>query len=325
MKYKKRKISVIIFLVLVITGAACQYTKETVGKNESDTAKIVFRFAEAMPKKHPSAMAADYFAALVEERSNGRIMIKVYYENKLGTIEEILEQLQFGGIAMAGVNALDLTETVTKLQNDFKYEMQGNAEDVLQWIEDNSEEIEDCCQMERVRPLAWYYPDIRCFYSDDYQIRTVSDLVDIKVGTKSQKIMKDTMQALKCEVVNIESADIHSSFITNYMDAGETTLSELRLSAYYRFIKYITVSDYINCPDVMLVSTEVYTKLEKEDRDLIVQAAKDTCDYQKKQMIDFKKQSLKKLIEEKDVFAEDKEWQEAINAMLKKEIGEEDD
>jgi TRAP-type C4-dicarboxylate transport system substrate-binding protein len=56
----------------------------------------------------------EHFAALVHRRSGGKIRIRVYYEGRLGTPEEVIAQIQFGGIAMARVNGLELSETVPR-------------------------------------------------------------------------------------------------------------------------------------------------------------------------------------------------------------------
>lgn len=288
---------------------------------QDGTKPIVFRLAETMPSNHPSAMAAKYFATLVEERSQGKIKIKVYYDGELGTPNEILEQVQFGGIAMARINVLDLTEMVSSLQYYFKPEAYTDANALMEWIGENKEILDDSCQLERFVPLVWYYPDIRCFYSDEESFKKVSDLNNMKIKTTPSNIMKDSMEALGCTAVGTVTMDTYKSLSSGFIDAGETTLSEFVLSDYYRFINYITLSQYMACPDVMVVSTGDFTMLEKSDRDLITKCAQDTLEYEKDQLKEFQDTWTNELAINKQLFIEDEKFKTDMEEIIGKEIG----
>lgn len=306
---RKRKFRFLLILcfmiccILIIVNIKIQKSEEKLCGNQS----IVFRLAETGDPHHPSAMASGFFSSLVDERSNGRIKIKVYYNEDLGTPKEILEQVQFGGIAMARVNVLELTEVVNSLQYYFKPEAYKDSDALIDWISENSETISDSCQMECLYPLVWYYPDIRCFYSDETKLHKVSNFKNMKIKTTGCTIMTEVMQALGGTAVETVTADTYKSFSTGYLDAGETTLTEFMLSDFYRFMNYITLSHYIACPDVMVVSTDVFTMLAKPDRELLIECAKDTYEYQKELLKESQDENITKLTNDKLLFfADDK-------------------
>jgi TRAP-type C4-dicarboxylate transport system substrate-binding protein len=247
----------------------------------------------------------------------------VYYEGSLGTPKEILEQVQFGGIAMARVNALELTEVVSSLQYYFKPQLYENTDDLMTWIWNNQEGISDSCQMERMTPLVWYYPDVRCFYSDSVSFEDVDDFQGKRIETTPVKIMKDIMDKLGAEAVESQTAETYKSLSTGYMDAGETTLSEFVLSDYYRFINFVTISEYIASPDVIVVSTVAFTSLDKKDRELIEACAQETYEYQKALLETFQKNWIPILKADKDLFLENATFKEKIDLLLRKYMGEE--
>lgn len=311
----KKKVTIALTLIsLILLKILFQETKEK--EAIIDTNSIIFRLAEIENEDHPSAMASEYFASLVDERSEGRIKIKVYYDQELGTPKEILEQTQFGGVSMARINVLDLAETVPSLQYYFKPQAYSNPAELIELIDENEEFISSSCEIERIFPLVWYYPDTRCFYSDSITINKVSDLQNIKVKTSQSNVINDVMGRLKCTAVDIATADTYSSFSMGYLDAGETTLSEFILSDYYQFMNYVTLSQYISCPDVMVASTIAFTKLEKADRELIIDCAEDAYKYQKELMINFRDDGILKISKEKELFIEDETFISDMKKLL---------
>jgi TRAP-type C4-dicarboxylate transport system substrate-binding protein len=320
----KRKIVLQVVICLVV--GMCVITVIGLTQQPSTSEKeirlrpIVFRLAETEQANHPSAMASEYFASLVNKRSNGKIKIKVYYNEELGNPKEILEQVQFGGITMARVNVLDLTEMVPSLQPYFEPQAYTDTDMLMDWVRENNEVLSNSCQVERFILLGWYYPDIRCFYSDEEAVHKVSDLDQMRISTTESEIITNTMKIFGSTAIESKTIDTYKSLSSGYIDVGETTLSQLVLSDNYNFINYITLSQYIVCPDVMLMSKVDYNKLEKSDRDLISQCQQETYKYQKNLLEEFQNSWIVALEKEKQLFVEDETFKSQMNNMLRKEM-----
>ena len=188
-KYRRHTGLFLLFftvIFLIISIAACEADKSAdkykssmkrdVNEYSNDEETLMFRLAETMPKEHPSAKTMEYFADLVEERSDGKIKIKVYYDCELGTPNEIIEQMKFGGIAMARVNSLELSDAVPALRNYLPPERYTGPGNQIEWFHKSQDILRYDCQMEKITPLVWYYPDLRCFYSSNNAINNKSDL-----------------------------------------------------------------------------------------------------------------------------------------------------
>ncbi|TCL00071.1 TRAP-type C4-dicarboxylate transport system substrate-binding protein [Natranaerovirga hydrolytica] len=310
---KNIKIFVVI-AIFVIGSIFFLSNNEEVSSPSTDS--IIFRLAETMPKEHPSAKATEHFANLVYERSDGAINIKIYYDEELGNAEEILDQIQFGGIAMARVNALDLTERVHTIGQYFDPHLYSDADTLMNWIEMNHNRISEFTQIERIHPLVWYYPDTRCFYSDKIHITNILDFQNKNINTVSSGIMRETMGALGAQSVEIQTADTYQSLNTGYMDLGETTLSQFVLSDYYNFIRYVTLSEYIANPDVLIISTISYASLNNQQRELIESCAQETYAYQRQEQAKFAAYWIDVLEEEKELFIEDDVFKNAIRELI---------
>jgi len=245
---------------------------------------VVLRLAETMPAGHPSARASEYFASLVGGQSGGRIRIKVYYGGQLGTPQEILEQVQFGGIALARINSLELTETVPSLQYYFNPLHYEGPDGLMQWASAGWKKITDDCQMERLVPLSLFYPDIRCFYSDGIGLAGRERLAGRKIGTDSSVLMTQAITRLGAVPVDMVSADTYKSLRSGYMEARETGLSEFVISDDYPFINHILLSRHISCPDALVASSRSFTSFSAADRNLLLDCAAQAALYQKELM-----------------------------------------
>lgn len=100
--------AVLMAASVLLTGCALGGGPESPSLPRSQA--VILRLAETMPENHPSAQAMAYFAEMVNRETQGRVTVKIYYNGSLGTPTEIIEQVKFGGIAMARVNVLELSE-----------------------------------------------------------------------------------------------------------------------------------------------------------------------------------------------------------------------
>ena len=87
----------VFFITLLVTSSAFSADQE---------AKTVFRIGHIRDTSHPTHIAALKFKGLVEEKSKGRIEVKVYPNSQLGGPKEMFVQMQTGDLEMVygGIN-----------------------------------------------------------------------------------------------------------------------------------------------------------------------------------------------------------------------------
>ena len=280
-------ITVIIGLWLILGSGQEAITSllnsedKLLSRTEENQESIVLRLAEPMPQDYPSTKSMAYFSELVSEKSQGHLKIKIYHTGELGSEASVLEQVQFGGIAMARVSATTLANKVEGLEpylNPASYE---DKDTLMDNLNHEHTEISDLCQKERYVILSWLFPDQRCFYSDEIAVDALSDLKDQLVYAREGAFMKAQLEKFGLTVVSGESADIYKSMRSGYMDIGEASLGEVMSNENYRFFGYFTLSDYLAIPDVLLIGAEEYSVLSNDDRQLLLDCAREAAAYYK--------------------------------------------
>ena len=281
-----------------------------------EKAEYTFRMAEIMPKEHPSAMASQYFADLVREKSGGRIRIQVYYNEKLGDADEILDQTQYGGIAFSRVNSLSAIEVVAPLEKEYTKHAYENPDSMMNWLESDREEILAAFEEKNLEPIAWFYPDYRCFYNATEKINDIDDFRGLKIQTMETNMMQSSMKRLAATAVTVNKEDLYRSMKTEYVNAGETSFGEFVLGDYYPLVTYVTLSNYIAAPDVIVASRPCMESLTEEDRDMIIECAGEAGVYQREQMQEFQAKYIEKTREEKDFFLESDNFSDQLKIVL---------
>lgn len=246
---------------------------------------MILRFAEGSSELHPSAQASEHFARLVEEKSQGKIRIKVYFKGRLGNTGEVLEQLKFGGIALGRVDFASLNAAVPAI-NEFSSKVITKPLFCRDKIIENMEFIGDKCLAEKFFPLAVFFPDQRCFYTDSSRYFTtfLQGFYGVKIGTQSSPLIQNELKKYGALPLEAYGADTYQSMQKGFFNVREGDLCDFVLGDDYHFTKYIMLSDYISNPTILLISNEVWNKLSLEEKKILRDSAWEAASFQEKMM-----------------------------------------
>jgi len=104
----KKMLIIGLFICLALCLSAC-------AKMESSEPDFVLTYAENQAQNYPSSLGGERFAQLVKERTEGKVVIQVKYAGEYGTDEEVVSQMQFGGIDFARVSLAVIADEVPVL------------------------------------------------------------------------------------------------------------------------------------------------------------------------------------------------------------------
>ncbi|MBQ9910725.1 MAG: TRAP transporter substrate-binding protein DctP [Lachnospiraceae bacterium] len=289
-----RLLSLVLAAMLVLSLAACQKPQQSSGAESTKAAEgttpeakpsgdqIILRLAEIHVEDYPTTKAAYEMARLVEERTNGRIKIEVYYGGQLGDEASVIEQVQFGAIDMARVSLSPVTEHVSSLNvlqlpyiwrdsdHFWKVLKSDLGDSFLKSIDDSDSGLIG---------LNWYDPGARNFLAP-FEINSVADLKGKKVRVMQSKLMMDMIEALGASPVPIPAGEVYSSIQTGIVDCAENALPGYMSLSWNEVAKYYTLDEHQRVPEITVMSKKTLEKLSAEDQALIRQAAKEATDFQ---------------------------------------------
>lgn len=285
---RKKIISVLMTMVLTVgalTGCA-----------EEKKADNTFIMCDVQEGEHPTALASDYFAKIVGERTEGRVNIKVYHGSTLGTEAEQVEQIMCGGIDFARVSTSPISslayDELKAFQALYLYENQDQMWKVLKSkLGDsflNSSQLTD----NGIVGLSWFSGGSRNFYNNDHEVKTPADLKGLTLRVNTDPMMA-LMEKEGAVGKNIAYADILASIKSGDIQGAENNWPSYISTEHYTVAKYITIDEHTSIPEMLVASTKAFKRISESDQEIIRQCALEATEFQIKAMKDYDNEAIK--------------------------------
>ncbi len=293
--------------------------KEDGTKEKADKPSYSFRLADNQPVDYPTVIGDKKFAELVEERSEGRIKIDVFPSAQLGDEKSVLEQVQLGAIEFTRTNASPLSEfnnQFSVLSLPYVFESEDHLWNFLE--SEKGTELLDGLEGSKMKGLAYYDSGSRSFYSTK-PLKGIDDLKGLKIRVQQSKINMDMVAALGASATPMPYGEVFSALQTGIIDGAENNLPSLDSANHYQEAKNVILDHHQRTPEVLLISKIAWDKLDKEDQELIKQAALDSVETQRAAWNEYEQKSDKKLKDAGVTFTEVKDlapWKAAVKPMI---------
>ena len=259
---------------------------------------IAFRLAEVHPPDFPTTLADREFARLVEEKTGGRIIIKVNDSESLGTELEVLEQVQFGAIDFARTSINPVSEfapLMNVLQLPYIYKSSEHMWRVLN--SDIGDYFLEGVGEAGFIGLTYYDAGARNFYNSKREITQLSDLEGLKFRVMQSQLMIDMAEALGATVVPMTYSDVYQNIQTGEIDGAENNYPSYASSLHYEVAKFYTIDEHVRVPEILLASKKILDRISEEDLALIKACALESQIYQREKWSQMEKEYEQLVIE----------------------------
>lgn len=276
---KKNRIPVIIALAAMMTVV---FLLRPAGKQAENVPEYVFSYAENQAQDYPTTLGAMKFAEMVEERTGGRIRILIYAEGVKGAEGEIIRQMKFGGIDFARVSLSQLAEYIPEmnvLQMPYLYTDSEHMWRVLDG-EIGISFLSLADEYDLVG-LSWYDAGARSFYTADRPITCLEDIEGMRIRVQESEMMADMVEALGANAVKLGYADVYSGIERGLVDGAENNWPSYESMKHDEVAEYFTVDEHTRVPEMQICSGKTWEKLSEEDRDIILECAKESALYER--------------------------------------------
>lgn len=227
----------------------------------------------------PWGQAAEKWAELVKERSDGRITLKIYPNSQLVSGDQTREfsAMRSGLIDMAVGSTINWSPQVPEVNLfSLPFLMPDNAAVDAITQGPAGKMVFDAIEKRGVIPLAWGENGFREISNSRHAISTPEDLKGLKVRVVGSPLFLDTFNALGANPTQMSWTDALPALTTGAVDGQENPLAVYDVARADRANqKYLTLWHYMNDPLIFGVSQRVWSTLSPEDQKLLKEAAVD--------------------------------------------------
>ncbi len=259
----------------------------------SSTDTKTIRLAHSLNTSHPVHLGIMRMAELTEEYSEGKLEIKVFPNQQLGTEREALELLQIGSIGMTKVSTAAIENFVPEFRVyslPYLFRDDEHVRTVLQG--EIGKELMLAGEEYWLRGLTYYDAGKRSFYTKDKPILTPDDLDGLKIRVMESQMSMSMVRSLSGSPTPISFGELYTALQQGVVDGAENNPPSYFSSRHYEVAKYYSLDEHLMIPDLLLISTLQWQKLTPQEQEWIQSAADSSARYQFQVWAESEKESL---------------------------------
>lgn len=246
--------------------------------------KATLKLANSTPATHTYNLGAEEFARLVNERTKGRINIKIYPDGQLGKGErELLEALQQGTIDVYVGSTGPLggfSQSMQILDIPFLFRDYAHVDKVLDGPI-GAGLIADLGKS-GMQGLAFWENGFRNLTNSKRPVKTPEDAKGLKIRTMENAVHITAWKAAGVSPSPMAWGEVFGALQQGVMDGQENPVVVLLTTKVYEVQKYMSLTQHVYSPAIIIMSAKSWAKIPKADQAIIQQAAKDAAVYQRK-------------------------------------------
>jgi len=241
--------------------------------------KDEYTVSTVLPSAFPWGQAADKWVELVNERSEGRINMKIYSNSQLVSGDQTKEfsAMRSGLIDMAVGSTINWSPQVPEL-NLFSLPFLMPDYPAIDAITQGEvgEAVFAAIQKRGVTPLAWGENGFRELSNSKRAISEPADVEGLKVRVVGSPLFQDTFNALGANPTQMSWADAKPALTTGAVDGQENPLSVFDVARIDQVgQEHLTLWHYMADPLVFAVNNRVWATFSADDQALLKKAAID--------------------------------------------------
>lgn len=245
------------------------------------TPEYVFTYAENQTEDYPTTQGAYRFAQLVNERTKGRIQIRVYANAQLGDENSTLEQLRFGGLDFARCSLSTMTaysEMSRALMLPYLYRDADHMWAVLEG--EIGRKVSESFIASGLVPLSWYDAGVRNFYFTK-PVSTLEEMQGLVIRVQPVEMMEDMIELLGASALPVSYENVYSAIQRGEADGAENNWSSYDAMRHNKVAPYYLLDEHMRVPESQIVSAVTWNLLSEEDQQIIRECSALSADYER--------------------------------------------
>ena len=244
--------------------------------------EIVIKFSHVLAPDSAKGQAAEKFKELAEQRTNGRVKVKIYPNSLLYNKREEIEALQSGAVQMlapafsqfkaAGLNSFDLFDLPfvfpsLEIMHRFVDGKRGSR-------------LFKKLPAKGLVGLAYWDNGYKQM-SSNKAMHTVRNLRRLKIRTQPSKVLAAQVKALGASAQQLPVSEVYASLHQGMVDGAENTVADFYTENLHEVQQHLTISNHGYLGYAVIVNKSFWDSLPIDIRTTLTQAMKETTTFER--------------------------------------------
>jgi len=265
------------------------------GWSTANAQGVQLRLAHYIDEKHPLHLGAKMLADNVEKRTQGKVKITIYPANTLGSPPEVVKQVKLGTLDMC-----------LNTQGQYEYYVKACATAQIPFVFDDYDHAHrtlDGPAMKWLAPqfkkagfihLANWEWGFRNVTNNKRPIMKPEDIKGLKIRVPPEFHLQALFESLGAVVTKIAWPELYMALAQNVVDGQENPLSAIYYQKFYEVQKHVALTQHAYACAMPFISTKSWSKLTKEQQNILREESKKAGDYVRQTLNDEEKELIAK-------------------------------
>ena len=294
----KRLVLVVLALALVF-GLMTGCSKDEQASTDSRAAveeKTVYRIkgGHANPATHPYHIGLEKFGELLEEKSDGQIILDSFHSSQLGNERDLVDGLPLNTVQAAVITSAPLSGfTDAYLIFDLPFIFEDVTEARMVCDSDIGDEMLKSLENDGVVGLAFFENGMRNITNSKRPIETPADMEGIKIRTMENPMHMEAFKAMGADPTPMAFGELFTALQQKAIDAQENPYVVIYANKFFEVQEYLSNTEHLYSPAPLLISKAFYDSLPADLQAVVWEAAEEakvaqrqSCDDQNSFLLD---------------------------------------
>ncbi len=287
---------------------------------------ITFKVGHDAAETVPVAIGLAEFKRLVEERSNGQIVIEIYNNGTLGSASDYVVNCQLGTLDMGTVNQSVVSSFIPDLPAvDIPYIIESYEHADRVFLGDvgkhYAEEVREIMDIELI---GIWEVGFRNLTNNKQPVNSVADVAGLRIRTMDNPVHQALWKGLGADPVPMAWGEAYTAMQQGAIDGQENPYSVILGNNVAEVNKHLAVTEHVYSSQFILMSRNAWNMLTEEQQKIIMDSCYEAGLYQRENQRMQAEEGLAKLKElGMEVTTPDKQGFIDASASIREEFGKE--
>jgi tripartite ATP-independent transporter DctP family solute receptor len=247
--------------IFVLTLALC------VSVGQMASAKTVLRVAHTIAPDSHYHQGLLHLGKLLEERTNGELVLEVYHSAQLGSERDMVEGVAMGTLEMTLISSAPLANFTTKFMLFNLPFIVRDREKAYAWMDGpDGQAILDSLLEQNIVGLGIWENGFRNLTNSKIAVEKPEDVDGLKIRLMENPIHVATFKTLGAYPVPMPFGEVFTALQQKTVDGQENPLIIIYTSKFAEVQQYVSLTGHFYAPAVLLINKTVWEGLTEEQR-----------------------------------------------------------